>query len=61
LKDIKVYKTRPSGLYAWALKKIGSETRGSALWLLHTAWDVGKEQKVAGMQTAFVARPGKAL
>ncbi|WP_372340962.1 haloacid dehalogenase type II [Paraglaciecola sp.] len=58
IEDIKVYKPDLRA-YAWALKKLGIKPEDALMVAAH-GWDVAGA-KAAGMQTAFVARPGKAL
>jgi 2-haloacid dehalogenase len=58
IEDIKVYKPDLRA-YAWALKKLAVKPEEALMVAAH-GWDVAGA-KAAGMQTAFVARPGKAL
>jgi 2-haloacid dehalogenase len=58
IEDIKVYKPDLRA-YAWALKNLGVKPEEALMVAAH-GWDVAGA-KAAGMQTAFIARPGKAL
>lgn len=58
IEDIKVYKPDLRA-YAWALDKLGVKP-SEALMVAAHGWDIAGAN-AAGMQTAFVARPGKAL
>jgi 2-haloacid dehalogenase len=58
IEDIKVYKPDLRA-YAWALKQLGVKPEEALMVAAH-GWDVAGA-KAAGMQTAFIARPGKAL
>ena len=58
IEDIQVYKPDLRA-YRWALEKLGVKPEEALMVAAH-GWDVAGA-KAAGMQTAFVARPGKAL
>jgi 2-haloacid dehalogenase len=58
IEDIKVYKPDLRA-YAWALDKLGVKPEEALMVAAH-GWDIAGAN-AAGMQTAFVARPGKAL
>ena len=58
IEDIKIYKPDLRA-YQWALTKLGVKPEEALMVAAH-GWDVAGA-KAAGMQTAFVARPGKAL
>ncbi|WP_445428881.1 haloacid dehalogenase type II [Alishewanella sp. HL-SH05] len=58
IEDIKVYKPDLRA-YAWALAKLGVKPEEALMVAAH-GWDIAGA-KAAGMQTAFVARPGKTL
>ena len=58
IEDIKIYKPDLRA-YRWALSELGVKPEEALLVAAH-GWDVAGA-KQAGMQTAFVARPGKAL
>ncbi|WP_158968490.1 haloacid dehalogenase type II [Paraglaciecola sp. L3A3] len=58
IEDIKVYKPDLRS-YEWALAKLGVKPEEALMVAAH-GWDVAGA-KAAGMQTAFVARPRKAL
>jgi len=58
IEDIKVYKPDLRA-YAWALKQLNVKPEEALMVAAH-GWDVAGA-KAAGLQTAFIARPGKAL
>ncbi|WP_418889502.1 haloacid dehalogenase type II [Paraglaciecola polaris] len=58
IEDIKVYKPDLRS-YAWALKQLQVKPEEALMVAAH-GWDVAGA-KAAGLQTAFIARPGKAL
>ncbi|MBJ2136891.1 haloacid dehalogenase type II [Paraglaciecola chathamensis] len=58
IEDIKVYKPDLRA-YAWALEQLNIKPEEALMVAAH-GWDVAGA-KAAGLQTAFVARPGKAL
>ncbi|GAC15864.1 haloacid dehalogenase type II [Aliiglaciecola lipolytica] len=58
IEDVKIYKPDLRS-YAWALNKLGIKAEDTLMVAAH-GWDVAGA-KAAGMQTAFVARKGKAL
>ncbi|MBU3004472.1 haloacid dehalogenase type II [Paraglaciecola arctica] len=58
IEDIKIYKPDLRS-YAWAIEKLGIEPQEALMVAAH-GWDVAGA-KAAGLQTAFIARPGKAL
>lgn len=58
IEDIQIYKPDLRA-YEWALAKLGVKPEEALMVAAH-GWDVAGA-KAAGMQTAFVARPGKAL
>ena len=58
IEDIKIYKPDLRA-YQWALDKLGVEAEQALMVAAH-GWDVAGA-KAAGLQTAFIARPGKAL
>ena len=58
IEDIQIYKPDLRA-YAWVLDQLGVEPQEALMVAAH-GWDVGGA-KAAGMQAAFVARPGKAL
>lgn len=58
IEDIKVYKPDLRA-YEWALKQLNVKPEEALMVAAH-GWDVAGA-KAAGLQTAFVARPGKAL
>ena len=58
IEDIQIYKPDLRA-YAWVLKELGIKPEEALMVAAH-GWDVAGA-KGAGMQTAFVARPGKAL
>ncbi len=58
VEDIKIYKPDLRA-YQWLLDKLGVEPTEALMVAAH-GWDVAGA-KEAGMQTAFIARPGKAL
>lgn len=58
IEDIKVYKPDLRA-YAWALKQLNVKPEEALMVAAH-GWDVAGA-KAAGLQTAFVARPGKAM
>jgi len=58
IEDNKVYKPDLRA-YAWALDKLGVKPEEALMVAAH-GWDIAGA-KAAGMQTAFVARPSKAL
>ncbi|MEP4891065.1 MAG: haloacid dehalogenase type II [Aliiglaciecola sp.] len=58
IEDIKIYKPDLRS-YAWALEKLGVKPEETLMVAAH-GWDVAGA-KAAGMQTAFIARKGKAL
>jgi 2-haloacid dehalogenase len=58
IEDIKIYKPDLRA-YAWALKQLNIKPEEALMVAAH-GWDVAGA-KAAGLQTAFVARPGKAL
>lgn len=58
IEDIKIYKPDLRA-YEWALEKLGVKP-DEALMVAAHGWDVAGA-KAAGLNTAFIARPGKAL
>lgn len=58
IEDIKIYKPDLRA-YRWALDQLGVKPEEALMVAAH-GWDVAGA-KEAGLQTAFVARPGKAL
>lgn len=58
IEDIEVYKPDLRA-YKWALEQLGVKPEEALMVAAH-GWDVAGA-KAAGMQTAFIARPGKAL
>lgn len=58
IEDIQIYKPDLRA-YRWALAQLGVQP-DEALMVAAHGWDVAGA-KAAGMQTAFIARPGKAL
>lgn len=58
IEDIKVYKPDLRA-YVWALEQLNIKPEEALMVAAH-GWDVAGA-KAAGLQTAFVARPGKAL
>lgn len=58
IEDIQIYKPHLQ-TYQWAAKQMGVKLEDTLLVAAH-GWDVAGA-KAAGMQTAFVARPGKVL
>ena len=58
IEDIQIYKPDLRA-YEWALANLGVKPEEALMVAAH-GWDVAGA-KAAGMQTAFVARPGKAL
>ena len=58
IEDIKIYKPDLRA-YKWALDKLAIKPEQALMVAAH-GWDVAGA-KAAGMQTAFIARPGKAL
>ncbi|WAJ72122.1 haloacid dehalogenase type II (plasmid) [Catenovulum adriaticum] len=58
IEDIKIYKPDLRA-YEWVLKKLNVKP-DEALMVAAHGWDVAGA-KAAGLQTAFIARPGKAL
>lgn len=58
VEDIKIYKP-DLRVYTWALQKLKIKPEEALMVAAH-GWDVAGA-KVAGLQTAFVARPGKQL
>ncbi|WP_158771862.1 haloacid dehalogenase type II [Paraglaciecola sp. L1A13] len=58
IEDIKVYKPDLRS-YAWALEQLNVKPEEALMVAAH-GWDIAGA-KAAGLQTAFVARPGKAL
>jgi 2-haloacid dehalogenase len=58
IEDIKVYKPDLRA-YQWALEQLNVKAEKALMVAAH-GWDVAGA-KAAGLQTAFVARPGKAL
>jgi 2-haloacid dehalogenase len=58
IEDIKVYKPDLRA-YEWALKQLNVKPEEALMVAAH-GWDLAGA-KAAGLQTAFVARPGKAL
>ena len=57
IEDIEVYKPDLRA-YKWALQQLGVEP-GEALMVAAHGWDIAGA-KAAGLQTAFIERPGKA-
>ena len=57
IEDIEVYKPDLRS-YKWALQQLGVEP-GEALMVAAHGWDIAGA-KAAGLQTAFIERPGKA-
>ncbi|WP_394191276.1 haloacid dehalogenase type II [Pseudoalteromonas atlantica] len=58
IEDIKIYKPDLRA-YEWALKQLNIKAEDALMVAAH-GWDVAGA-KAAGLQTAFIARPGKAL
>ena len=58
IEDVKIYKPDLRA-YQWALDKLGIKAEQALMVAAH-GWDVAGA-KAAGLQTAFIARPGKAL
>ncbi|MDO6572102.1 MULTISPECIES: haloacid dehalogenase type II [unclassified Gilvimarinus] len=58
IEDIQIYKPDLRA-YHWALEQLGIEPQEALMVAAH-GWDIAGAAK-AGLQTAFVARPGKAL
>ncbi|MCQ8877024.1 haloacid dehalogenase type II [Pseudoalteromonas shioyasakiensis] len=58
IEDIKIYKPDLRA-YEWALKQLNVKAEDALMVAAH-GWDVAGA-KAAGLQTAFIARPGKAL
>ncbi len=58
IEDIKIYKPDLRA-YAWALEQLNVKPEEALMVAAH-GWDVAGA-KAAGLQTAFIARPGKAL
>ncbi|MEP1444914.1 MAG: haloacid dehalogenase type II [Paraglaciecola sp.] len=58
IEDIKIYKPDLRS-YTWAIEKLGIKPHEALMVAAH-GWDVAGA-KAAGLQTAFIARPGKAL
>ncbi|MDN3377667.1 MULTISPECIES: haloacid dehalogenase type II [unclassified Pseudoalteromonas] len=58
IEDIKIYKPDLRA-YEWALKQLNVKAEDALMVAAH-GWDVAGA-KEAGLQTAFIARPGKAL
>lgn len=58
IEDIQIYKPDLRA-YHWALEQLGVRPEDAIMVAAH-GWDVAGA-KAAGMQTAFIARPGKAL
>ncbi|MDP2634798.1 MULTISPECIES: haloacid dehalogenase type II [unclassified Pseudoalteromonas] len=58
IEDIKIYKPDLRA-YEWALKQLNIKAEDALMVAAH-GWDVAGA-KEAGLQTAFIARPGKAL
>ena len=58
VEDIEIYKPDLRA-YAWALEKLGIKPEEALMVAAH-GWDIAGA-KAAGLQTAFITRPGKAL
>ncbi|WP_181013679.1 haloacid dehalogenase type II [Alteromonas sp. RKMC-009] len=58
IEDIQIYKPDLRA-YAWALKQLGVKPEDTLMVAAH-GWDIAGA-KAAGMQAAFVTRPGKAM